>query len=74
MPDVCASCKAPIRWAPTRNGYLIPLDPDPVAGGNLRLDDQGRALIVPKDRRDGASLYVSHFATCPYADQHRRRK
>jgi hypothetical protein len=74
MTDVGRSCKQPIRWATTRNGYPIPLDPEPAANGNLHVDDDGRATIVPRDRRATAgALYVSHFATCPYADQHRRR-
>jgi hypothetical protein len=73
MADVCVTCRAPIRWAFTVNGKPMPLDPDPVAGGNVALDDTGRATVVPADRRAGP-LYVAHFTTCPYAAEHRRRR
>lgn len=78
MTEVCRSCKAPIQWAVTAGGKRIPIDRDMVVGGNLRLKRRSAtspplAVIVPKaDRIDGEWLYVSHFATCPYADQHRR--
>jgi len=72
LPEFCRTCRQPIRWAYTRNGHAIPLDPEPVNGGNLRLDRLGRVVVVPTDKRHGP-LYVSHFATCPHATQHRRR-
>ena len=55
----------------------MPVDPDPVATGNLRLVQMQRfvlAEVVPKDERsdalfsDGQPLYVSHFVTCPNAE------
>ena len=82
MSEVCRSCKAPIRWAVTERGYAIPLDLEPVDGGNIRLagarakGGTPRAVIVAEDRRAefAGELYISHFASCPYADQHRRRR
>jgi hypothetical protein len=78
MPETCRTCKAPIRWAVTAAGHLMPLDVEPVADGNLRLDrdidgETPRVLAVPKRYRTADEpLYVAHFRTCPYADHHRR--
>ena len=82
MSEVCRSCKAPIRWAVTEHGNPIPLDLEPADGGTIRLagarakGGTPRAVIVPEARRGelAGELYVAHFATCPYADQHRKRK
>jgi hypothetical protein len=37
MPDVCASCKAPLIWATTERGKRMPVDSEPVTGGNILL-------------------------------------
>lgn len=40
MPTAnCRSCGLPIRWAYTSSAKRIPLDPDPVPGGNLVVVD-----------------------------------
>jgi hypothetical protein len=70
VPEVCRTCKDPIRWARTIRGYAIPLDPEPRAGGNLEVDDAGTATIVPKDQRDGRELYVQKLVTCPLGAEH----
>lgn len=77
----CRSCGAPIRWAVTATGKRIPLDPEPVDGGNVLLHepiDGGESIATvvgkapaPSLFGDDAPRYVSHFATCPNADQHR---
>lgn len=72
----CRSCDAPVLWARTVTGKLIPLDTEPSDGGNLVLDD-GRALIydhTTSNEMFAPPLYVSHFATCPQADRWRRRE
>ena len=82
MADVCRSCKAPIRWAVTENGRLMPLDREPDDAGEWRLaaaahaGDAPRVVHVPDDARGvlTGSLYAAHWATCPYADEHRRRR
>lgn len=70
---VCRSCGATIRWERTSNGkVIIPLDPTPVATGNLCILDNGRVVSswgVPAE----AFRYVTHFATCPNASDHRKR-
>jgi hypothetical protein len=77
----CRSCEAPIRWARTAAGKAMPLDVEPSADGNVQLGWVGGEEIAivlgsPADRAgaqvDGIDLFVSHFATCPNASQHRR--
>jgi hypothetical protein len=81
MADCCRSCKAPIRWAITENGRLMPLDLEPADDGNIRLaaalepGGTPRCAVVPEAHRAALAgeLYVPHFSTCPYAHEHRRR-
>jgi len=63
----------------------MPLDPEAVEGGNIgvveweTVDGQAWALpIVAINPSPGSQAtayrYTSHFATCPQAEQHRRRR
>lgn len=76
MPE-CRSCGAPVKWVLTRKGKRMPVDAEPVEGGNIMLeretDSSGTPLAayVPSD--PGVLRYVSHFATCEFADRHRKR-
>ncbi len=56
----CTSCGAAIVWFRTKNGKGMPVD---------------EATTKPTDREEQLDLkrHISHFATCPNADQHRRR-
>ena len=80
MTDTCRSCDAAIRWAVSdASGKRMPIDAEPVPAGNLavRLDEGVlRARSAPADAKlsAGEKRGVSHFATCPDADQHRRSK
>ncbi len=65
----CRSCDAPIVWATTPSGRKMPLSAVADGHGNVRLRSDGVALVVAL----GEGSYVSHFATCPQAAQHRRR-
>jgi len=76
----CTSCQAEIRWAVTAAGKLMPIDPEPVEGGNLELigERNGRPLVRYRqpsllEPPDGPR-YRSHFASCPHAGQHRRAR
>lgn len=82
--DECRSCRAPIVWATTEQGKSMPIDAGPVDNGNVYYLDQKsspprvRVLAGPQptleedaDSADGLR-YLSHFATCPQADQWRR--
>ncbi len=74
----CKSCGAAILWARTANKKLMPLDPQPFAGGNIRLDEDGSCVVLSGDalltHRGEMLLYVSHFASCPGAGSHRKPK
>ena len=79
----CRSCGAEIAFMKTRNGKGMPCDPGWIP---FWADIKAKDKIVTTDgdvvncRLDGdpAELTglgrVPHWATCPYADQHRRRK
>lgn len=81
MPAVCRSCKAPIRWAKTESGKSMPLDIEPVADGNVVVDDIGVAHVLKDRAAINESLllgpdtlsFKSHFVTCAFADTHRRK-
>lgn len=68
MSATCKSCGDPIEWRQTPAGKRIPIDPEPVEGGNLELVGQSIAKVV----KAGTGTHVSHFATCPNASSHRR--
>lgn len=79
----CRSCHAPILWARTERERRIPLDPapytGPAAGGLFVLRDQASAegplaVAVTAAAYDDEPRYVSHFSTCPHADEHRRAR
>lgn len=78
----CESCGARIVWAVTERGSKMPLnaEPDPLGmfsllgpaheGGPLRLHTVGEGDLSG----DAVRRYTSHFASCPAAAKHRRRK
>jgi hypothetical protein len=68
----CRSCHKAIVWAKTVTGKSMPLDVEPVEGGNIQLVD-GIAHVVGKGAQ-GELLYLSHFATCSSAARHRKPK
>ena len=53
----CHSCHAPIVWLTTRAGKHMPVD---------------AAGVLADDRQFDSTRHISHFATCPNANQHRR--
>lgn len=71
----CRSCGAEIRWAKTPNGKTIPLDAKPRSDGKLAISDGGLVVTVGSAPFEGFTdeRYVSHFATCPNANIHRRK-
>ena len=79
---LCRSCRKKIRWVTMVSGKKNPLDPEPVENGNVQIlelspgEFQGEALKAEQlaAARDGGELlYISHFATCPTASQHRSK-
>lgn len=83
----CKSCGQDIFWVKIRLGAggRMPLDAEPVwvrkeAGGKAYFLQNGEAIRgrITGDADDDpdaevVEAYVSHFATCPQADEHRRR-
>jgi hypothetical protein len=80
LSATCGSCDAPITWAMLPSGKLMPLDATPVPDGNIaarRLDNgdlHARVLKNGDELADGERRGTSHFATCPNAAAHRRRR
>lgn len=74
----CKSCGAEIVWIKMRTGKSMPCDAMP---HYFREEDGGGITFVTPDGlvkhgepdEFGERGYISHFATCPNADQHRRR-
>ena len=70
----CRSCLGEITWARTESGKRIPLDAEPVDDGNVELTMQGVAVVHGQPPMfDPGPMYVSHFATCPNANEHRSK-
>lgn len=66
-PSSCKSCGAPIYWAKTSAGKDIPLDAKPQKGFIVDFVKSSETLkAIPRN------VYISHFATCPNADFHRK--
>lgn len=59
----CRSCGAKIRWTRTAAGKLMPLDYEPSPRGTVVLTSSSRREVK----------YISHLATCPQANLHRRK-
>jgi hypothetical protein len=84
----CRSCGAPIIWARHHEtGRVMPLDREPDPGGSWLLEPSPvpgkrelvayyvppERLLRPYDPSEGRARRTSHFATCPQADEWRRR-
>jgi hypothetical protein len=69
----CRSCGAAIYWVVMYpSGKRMPIDAKPVAGlirVEIGVPDTGHMR-----GKDAEELFVSHFATCPNADKHRKAK
>lgn len=67
----CQSCEAPIIWVETVKddgtpGKKMPLDAEPIGRAMVRFGPDG-------SRARFSQTWKSHFATCPYAKQHRTK-
>ena len=59
----CRSCGARIVWFTTKSGKLMPANAEPE-----------KRLVLNEGVAHVADTYLSHFATCPNANEHRREK
>lgn len=72
--DICKGCGAPIYWLTSPKTHkLNPINFSPSPKGNVRIDlEYGVYLFildqseVPENQR-----FMSHFATCPKAEEFR---
>lgn len=78
----CPDCGARIIWPRSAaNGTPMPLDANPSDRGNVMLHKGSSgtlaAVVTPRAaagaRAAGQDTYLSHGATCPFADRWRRR-
>jgi hypothetical protein len=75
----CRSCQAEIRWATLPDGKPMPLDANPVDGGNVAVHRHlsgvlyARVLKAGEEPEPHERRGVSHFATCSDAAAFRRR-
>ncbi len=63
----CKTCQAEIVWMLTSAGKRVPLDP-PEKRYVENLTSTHRGQVEVQD------TWLSHFATCPQADQHRKKR
>jgi hypothetical protein len=65
----CKGCGKKILWAKLGSGGSVPLDPVPPVY-RLTLDDNSNfvAFRAEHDVNVGDAFFVSHFATCPRAN------
>ena len=61
----CRTCKAEIVWMVTSAGKRVPLDP-PEKRFVVNNTSVHRGQVEMQD------TWLSHFATCPQADEHRK--
>lgn len=71
----CRGCGNPLLWVETEHGRPMPLDPDPVPGGNVVIDASGVAIVFARAGQAPKRFdrYVPHAKTCPAAGASRRR-
>lgn len=74
----CRSCGAPIKWVLTTTGKNMPLDPIPTVDGNCWVErwDHGVPVVQVTSGFVPGRIpmrYTSHFASCPNADEWRKR-
>lgn len=72
----CRSCQQEVLWVLTINRKKMPVDPEPVADGNLILIDPiapGDIPMAVNKANPDVPGWTSHFATCPDAAEHRKR-
>jgi hypothetical protein len=70
----CTSCEAPIEWVRTTKGSRMPLDVGLYDDGNIDVVDGVAHVVHLPDDPGRLPRRRSHFASCPHADAHRRRR
>lgn len=58
----CRTCKAEIIWGLTANGKRVPVNPPE------------KRFVMGAQGLEVQDTWLNHFATCPQADQHRKKE
>jgi hypothetical protein len=74
---VCKSCGAPLVWIKTVAGKTMPCDAEMVTyteaeSGGISIVTPDGSVVKGNIGEGNKKGYISHFATCPNAAQHRR--
>ena len=78
----CKSCGAEIIWIKMRSGKSAPYNPEPIHYRKFVHNIENMLVLVtpegdvtPGEACEDSDLfgYISHFATCPNANRHRKR-
>jgi len=78
--SACKSCGAAVVWVLTESRKRMPVDAEPTADGVVLWfgEYEGPFMLVSVggrgDEGEPVKRYTSHFATCEFADKHRRRQ
>jgi hypothetical protein len=70
----CKTCLQQIVWGVTANGKRVPLDPAEKRYVLLHMLEGPAGVARSDDEYGMVDTHLSHFATCPQADQHRKEK
>lgn len=70
----CKGCKGSVLWVTMPSGKPMPLEPEPIAGGNIVLEEDGPRVLSADEISPGRVAFVSHFVSCPFADELRKPK
>lgn len=80
-PARCSSCGAAILWTTTLDGRRMPVDLRPSSQGTVAIEQEEandgpfwESQVIRAGEREGRVLRTSHFATCPDAARHRRKR
>lgn len=75
----CSSCGAEIIWIKTKAGRTMPVNPEKIwfteGGQETFITKEGRVVRGERSAlraHPAQTGYISHFATCPDASQHRK--
>lgn len=75
----CKYCGAGIKWVETNKGKAMPVDPELVSSddcdnGAFLVTEDGRVIKIDHGnaKYETTDGFVSHFATCPSANEARR--
>lgn len=76
--STCKYCGRQIDWVKTTRGKPMPVDPDYIEYneaplGTILVTDGGHVITVEQRRFPTIRGRVSHFATCPHAQEARHR-